>query len=225
MILSLFFIIENEGNTMTQPNNKMPPMDANTIEKRRIELLNRLAIEVHPLAIFQELDVDKSAAFTLSNGAEKSIRQGLSRRQRRINESSALITVKVAALTPDKTKTVYEVKEFLFENIGTSDAVLVERERLKAGEIEAHTHVYTTPDYLGKTDVGDLIAAVEGPAWVYPTTNMMNPALRIFGILSIYPDRSAELQFYSHDLRDLLHMSNNYGLKKFGLPVHIKSAY
>jgi len=205
--------------------HKRPPMDAYTIEKRRLELLNRLAIEVHPLAIFYELDTDKSVAFTLSDSAEKSIRQGLSRRQRQVNESSVLLTVRVAALTPDKTKTVYEVTDFVFENIGTSDAVLVERERLQAEEIEAHTHVYTTADYLGQTDAGDLIAAVEGPAWVHPTHSMMNPAMRIFGILSIYPERITELQFYSHDLAELLHVSNNYGLKKLGLPIIVENAF
>ena len=33
-------------------NQKKPVMDAETIEKRRLELLNRLETDVHPLAIF-----------------------------------------------------------------------------------------------------------------------------------------------------------------------------
>lgn len=207
---------------MTFSNNKM---STDTIEKRRIELLNRLDFEAHPLAIFYDLTTNESVAFTLSDSALNSIRHGLSKRKRRVNESSALVKTKIVALTADKSNAIYEVTQFTFENLGTSDSVMVERERLNPGEIEVHTHVHPTPDYLGHTDVGDLIATVEGPAWVHPTNAVMLPAVRIFGILSIYHNRIAQLQFYQHDLRELLLASNNYGLKKLGLAVTIQNAY
>ena len=190
-------------------NQKMPAMDAETIEKRRFELLNRLGTEVHPLAIFYDLERSVDVAFTLSLTAQNTIRRGLANRERRIRESSALATVKLAATTPDKSKSVFEITEFVFETLGTTDSVLsIERDILQPGEIEVHTHLPRTPDYLGHTDAGDLIAAVEGPAWVDPTTKMMLPALRIFGILSIYRNRIAELQFYRHDLAPLIRFPN-----------------
>lgn len=207
---------------MTFSDNKM---DANSIEKRRSGLLNRLDSEAHLLAIFYDLAINQTIAFTLSQTAIKSIKFGLSQRQRRVNESSALVKIKIAALTPDKSKAVYEVTDFTFENLGTSNSVTVDRERLNPGEIEVHSHVFSTPDYLGHTDVGDLIAAVEGPAWVHPTNAVLLPAVRIFGILSIHHNRVARLQFYQHDLRESLLASNNYGLEKLGLAVTIVNAY
>lgn len=205
---------------------KMPVMDAEIIEKRRAELLNRLERDVHPLAIFYDLERSEDVAFTISPSASVVIRRGLANRERRIKESSAIAVVKLAATTPDKTKSVFEIRDFTFESIGTTDSVLsLERDILKPGEIEVHSHLSRTPDYLGHTDVGDLIAAVAGPAWVHPTTKTMLPALRIFGVLSIYQNRIAELQFYRHDLRDSLARVNNYGLKQAGLPLVIKNAF
>ncbi|MGJ3239219.1 MAG: hypothetical protein ACFE0Q_10980 [Anaerolineae bacterium] len=197
-------------------------MDVTTIERRRLDLLERLIDEAHPLAIFYDLDIIDNIIFTLSDSVRATLQHAIQQGARRTRESSALATVKVAALTPDKKQGVYQVTDFVFETIGTTDHVLsAERERLGAGEIEVHTHLPQTPDYLGYTDVGDLIAAVEGPAWVHPTTNTMIPALRIYSILSIYNAHLAYLHFYNHDLRDALDADNNYGLKRLGQPVII----
>ncbi|MGB7337925.1 MAG: hypothetical protein WBC91_03455 [Phototrophicaceae bacterium] len=201
-------------------------MDAFTIEKRRIDLLHRLEREAHPLDIFYDLDINASAAFTVSDTALATIRAGLSKRQRRVNESVALVTVKVAGMTPDKLNVVYEISDFIFEGLGTKDSVLAaERDTLDVGEIEVHTHLFATPEYLGQTDVGDLIASIAGPAWVHPIMKMMQPTQRIFGILSIYRNRRVQFDFYEHDLRQPLIKSNNYGLKRLGLPIVIQNAY
>lgn len=205
---------------------KIHDMDNTTIETRRIELLDILNMEAHPLEIFFGLEQSEIAAFVISDTAASTIRRGLSNPYRRDNESSALAKVEVAATTPDHSGIVYLVRAFHFENLGTADAVLsVERDRLKAGEIEVHTHLYNRPDYLGNTDVGDLIAAIEGPAWVDPATKKVEPALRIFGVLSVYFDHLAELQFYVHDLRHDLSTLNNYGLKRLGQSIRLLDAY
>lgn len=201
-------------------------MDAVTIEKRRIDLLDRLEYEAHPLDIFYHLDVNASVAFTLNDKVLNQIQRSLSDRQRRNNESAGLVTVKVAGMTPDKSNIVYEITDFVFETLGTKDSVLApERDQLGVGEIEIHTHISATPDYLGQTDVGDLIASVAGPAWVHPIVKMMQATQRIFGILSIYRNRIVQFDFYEHDLRRSLIKSNNYGLMRLGVPLVIENAY
>jgi hypothetical protein len=188
-------------------------------------LLNRLD-ELNPVAIFDDLEQSKAAAFVISNKAAKAIRRGFFEPLRRVNESSALAKVSISAQTPDGTGLVYSVDAFRFENLGTADGVeAVERERLNAGEIEVHSHVFTRPDYLGNVDVGDLIAAVEGPAWISPRPEPTDYALRIFGILSLYPTRIAKLQFYVHDLSDDLDSANNYGLKTLGMPISLLNVF
>ncbi|MEM9950134.1 MAG: hypothetical protein AAF846_00930 [Chloroflexota bacterium] len=199
-------------------------MDVEQIEQRRLKVLDVLAT-LHPLAIFTELSVDESLAFKLSQNALSAIRKGLSHAKRRQNESLALGTVTVAAQTPDYQQTLYEMNQFKFEHVGGRDMVYTERHTLKTGEIEIHTHIPMTPDYLGNTDVGDLIAAIEGPAWVHPTTKLMQAHLRIFAILSVYPNRLAQLDFYSHNLLGALSASHNYGLRRAGYPIIIPDAY
>jgi hypothetical protein len=195
------------------------------IEERRMELLARLE-ELHPLAIFNHLEQSKAAAFTISNKAAKAIRRGFFEPPRRSNESSALAKVSIAAQTPDGSGLVYRVDAFRFETIGTADGVeSVARERLNPGEIEVHSHVFSRPEYLGNVDVGDLIAAVEGPAFISPRLEASDYALRIFGILSLYPSRLAQLQFYVHDLSDNLDSTNNFGLKKLGMPISLPKAF
>lgn len=195
------------------------------IEERRLNLLMKLSVEAHPLDIFLQLEYSHAAAFTVSEKAAQSIRNGLANPYRQHNESSALVTFKIAAQTPDAKQVVYEIVSFVFENVGMVDTVFVERERLGRGEIEVHSHTFMTPDYLGNVDVGDLIAAVEGPAWHHPQMKHTSGAVRIFGILSIYRNRIAQLQFYHHDLRDQLTLSNNYGLEKLGNPIRLLDAY
>jgi hypothetical protein len=199
--------------------------DSTNIEERRMDLLREL-YELHPLAIFHELEQSKAAAFVISNKAAKSIRQGFANPLRRENESSALAKVSLAAQTPDASGLVYSVQSFRFENVGDADGVeAVERERLNAGEIEVHSHVYSRPDYLGKTDIGDLVAAIEGPAWISPHSEPTDHAIRIFGVLSLYTYHLARLQFYIHDLADDLSRNNNYGLKRLGMPITLAEAF
>jgi hypothetical protein len=199
--------------------------DSTNIEERRFDVLNWLEA-LDPFTIFYDLEQSKAAAFIIRNKAAKSIRRGFADPLRRANESSALAKVSIAAQTPDASGLVYSIDVFRFENVGSADGVMsLERERLNAGEIEVHSHVFSRPDYLGKIDVGDLIAAVEGPAWISPQAQQSNYALRIFGILSLYPTRLAQLQFYCHDLSDDLSSSNNFGLKTLGMPISLPNAF
>lgn len=203
-----------------------PNLDANTIEARRIELLMWLYVEEHPLSILHNLELSDAGVFMIDDSAASSIREGLANPVRRKNESVALATVAVMAKTPDTQQFVYQVRSFQFKNLGTADSVLsLLREQFNAGEIEVHSHLFSSPDYLGQTDIGDLIASLEGPAWVHPQANYRHTAQRIFGILSIHSNRFASLQFYLHDLRDILSIENNYGLKKLGQPISLLDAY
>lgn len=206
--------------------DKRIDMDASVIEQRRLELLDKLYTEVHPLAIFADLDEAQRVVFVMSDEIADTIRLGLKDARRRTYESSALAVVNLAAQTEDGFNQVFGLAHFQFENIGTADGVVsVARERLGAGEIEIHSHVYHRPDYLDEVDVADLIAAIEGPAWVHPQTKQMNPAQRVFGILSIHRNGLARLQFYIHDLRENLVAWNNYGLKKFGKVMSLPNAF
>jgi hypothetical protein len=199
-------------------------LDESQIEERRMDLLQRLA-PFHPLTIFHDLEQSQKAAFIISDKAARSIRRSLAEPRYRMNESAALAKVKVSARTPDASAYVYQIESFRFEAIGTADAVMTERERLNEGEIEVHSHVFSRPDYLGKTDIGDLIACVEGPAWHAPRPQLLDTGVRIFGILSIYASRFAHLQFYRHDLRDDLSRENNFGLKKLGMAISLPNAF
>lgn len=211
---------------MFASKNEIMDMSAIEIEARRINLLDKLARNEHPMTILENLELYPHAVFFLSDAAALAIRQGLENPRRRKNESSALARVTVAAQTIDGLNLVYRIESFQFENIGTADGVIsVERDRLNTGEIEMHSHVSKRPDYLGKVDIGDLIATIEGPAWVDPISKRVNPAQRVFGILSVYPKKFAQMQFYLHDLTDSLDAWNNYGLKKFGLPISLPDAF
>lgn len=195
------------------------------IEQRRHQLLAVLD-QLHPLAIFTELKVDTSVGFLLSQGALFAIRKAVSQPIRRRNESVGLGTVQVAGRTPDDSQILYGMSHLSFKAIGGKDSVMaLDHERLNPGEIELHTHLPSAPDYLGQTDVGDLIAAIEGPAWVHPTTKLAQPHLRIFGILSILRHHQAQLDFYKHNLNDDLSAANNFGLYRAGYPVLIPNAY
>lgn len=204
----------------------LPNLDTNTIEQRRINLLIWLYEKEHPLTILHGLDLSDTGLFIIEDSAASIIRSGLSNPERRMNESVALITVNVAAKTPDTEQFVYGITSFQFENLGTADSVLsLSQEQFHPGEIEVHSHLFITPDYLGETDIGDLIASLEGPAWVHPQATQRTTAQRIFGILSVYSNHFASLQFYLHDLRDTLTIQNNYGLKKLGQPISLIDAY
>jgi hypothetical protein len=205
---------------------KISIMDDKTIEKRRIDLLDKLYAEVHPVTILDDLDIDRDVVFMMGETAASAIRAGLADPGRRKFESTALAKVKLAAQTADGDNYVFLIERFQFENVGNADGVLsVARDWLNLGEIEVHSHVYSRPEYLGQVDVGDLIAALEGPAWVHPHLEQASPAQRVIGILSVHHDGLARLQFYSHDLRGKLDAWNNYGLKKFGLPISILDAF
>lgn len=211
---------------MPASNQNLPHLDADTIEQRRIDLLSHLYHAEHPLTIFHQLKKSEAFAFTINDDSASAIRESLSNPVRQMNESIALATVKIAGQIPDTSHFVFQIVSFYFENLGTADSVLsVSRERFNAGEIEVHTHLYSSPDYLGQTDIGDLIAALEGPAWVHPQPAYVTTAQRIFGILSIYANHIAELQFYLHDLRDKLTAQNQYGLKRLGMPIRLPNAY
>ena len=199
-------------------------LDTTEIEERRMDLLRRLE-NYHPLSIFLDLEQSKKAAFIISDKAARSIRRALAQPRFRLNESAALAKVKIHARTPDASAYVYQIESFRFEAIGTADAVLVERDTLNEGEIEMHSHVFTRPDYLGKTDIGDLVACVEGPAWNPPQPQPMDTAVRIFGILSVYASRFAHIQMYRHDLRDDLSQENSFGLKKLGMAISLPNAF
>lgn len=195
------------------------------IEARRLDLLESLE-RFSPMTIFADLEQSSHAAFIISDAAARSIRRALALPQYRNNESTALAKVKIAAKTPDDSGYVYLIEAFHFENLGNADGVYsAERDILHEGEIEVHSHVFSRPEYLGKTDIGDLIACVEGPAWHSPRPQIFDTALRIFGILSVYPNRMAQLQFYRHDLRSDLSEANNFGLSRAGMPISFPNAY
>lgn len=196
------------------------------IETRRMDLLERLSSDVHPLTILQDLEQSPIASIRISDEAADAIREGLADPRRRKWESSALAKVKLAAQTADGAGSVYLIESFRFENIGSADGVIAtERSQLNPGEIECHSHVSSRPEYLGQVDAGDLIAAIEGPAWLDPGKKQAQGAIRIFGILSVHKQHLARLQFYFHDLRDTLEAWNDYGLKKFGMPITLPDAY
>lgn len=200
-------------------------LDTSQIEERRMDLLRRLE-DLHPLSIFLDLEQSTKAAFIISDKAARSIRRALAQPRYRLNESAALAKVKIHARTPDDSAYVYQIESFRFETIGDADGVVsVERDSLNEGEIEIHSHVFSRPDYLGKTDIGDLIACVEGPAWHSPRPQPMDTAVRIFGVLSIYASRFAHLQMYRHDLRDDLSQENSFGLKKLGMAISLPNAF
>lgn len=211
---------------MPDSNQNLPHLDADTIEQRRMTLLTHLYHAEHPLTILYNLPQSDAFAFTIDDKSALVIRKALSNPMRQMNESIALARVKIAGQIPDTHQFVFQITSFQFENLGTADSVLsLARERFNAGEIEVHTHLYSSPDYLGQTDIGDLIAAVEGPAWVHPQPAYISTAQHIFGVLSIYANKVAELQFYLHDLRDNLIAENSYGLKKLGMPITLPDAY
>ena len=211
---------------MPASNKELSHFDTETIEQRRIKLLTHLYDKEHPLKIFHHLKQSDTFAFTINDDSASAIRAGLSNPIRQTNESIALATVKIAGQIPDTHHFVFQIIAFNFENLGTADSVLsLSRERFNAGEIEVHTHLYSSPDYLGQTDIGDLIALLEGPAWVHPQPAYVTTAQRIFGVLSIYANHIAELQFYLHDLRESLTANNQYGLKTLGMPIRLPNAY
>jgi hypothetical protein len=200
-------------------------LNTTEIEERRMDLLKRLEA-FHPLSVFEGLEQSRIAAFIIGDKAARSIRRALAEPRYRLNESAGLAKVKIAARTPDATGYVYQIESFHFESLGTADGVIsAERDELNEGEIEVHSHVFSRPDYLGKTDIGDLIACVEGPAWHCPRPQPMDTAVRIFGIISIYASRFAHIQFYRHDLRDDLSLENNFGLKKLGMAISLPNAF
>lgn len=200
------------------------------LQLRRLQLLRMLEHRVklsNQVEILHNLQMDKSAAFVMSDSAAESIRAGLQDKRRLRNESTALGHLSVAAQTPDSSGIVYKLDALKFENIGVVDHVIAsERESLGVGEVEIHTHVYSRPMYLDNTDVADVITAVAGPAWVDPyKPHSFNRHMRVFGIISIHWHGLARLQFYCHNLEDDLSAQNNFGLKKFGNPIVLLSAF
>lgn len=204
--------------------------DDDRLQARRLDLLDFLSDEVErrsQVIILPNLRQNKSAAFIISDPAAKAIREALQNIYLRVNESSALARVSSVAQTPDASGIVYRIDSFQFETIGTADYVVgIERDSLKPGEIEVHTHVYSRPEFLDQVDINDVIATVSGPAWNGSLNGDINDGhLRIFGVLSIHKNGLARLQFYLHNLRDDLSARNNYGLSRLGAPITLLDVF
>lgn len=179
--------------------------------------------------ILKDIPVNDVNAVTVTAAARSDIVGALTNFRIRENESSGLLTVTYNGISGDG-KLLFGVTGAIFENIGTPDSVEPKpRHVLPPSSLEFHTHVPTRPHYLHATDIPDLIGVIEGPAFSNPATGRVDPAARVFGILSVLqltdqPPATprAVLQLYYHNLKDNLSAKNHFGLRKFGNPVAIR---
>ncbi len=191
--------------------------------RKRMEVLGRLykaQERSRKPIILRNVPVNEVNAVAIANEARMDVQRAFADPRRRANESSGVILMKYKGVSGDS-KLLYGTERIVFESIGTPDSVEPwQRDVLGAGMVEFHTHVASRPDYLHQIDIPDLIGAIEGPAFDNPATGSVDPAVRVFGIMSV--ERDTVLQLFYHNLKDDLSQGNMYGLRKFGKPVLIR---
>src|SRR5262245_13782567 len=94
------------------------------LQLRRLQLLRILdqrVVQTHQVEILHNLQQNKTAAFLINDTAAAVIRAGLQDKRRRRYESTASGYLSVVAYTTDDSGVVYQLDEFIFENIGAAD--------------------------------------------------------------------------------------------------------